>query len=166
MDQANANYIKAQLELTQSHNELAQRLLSSYLDVASAQGDLLLAQSKLEEGNKLLKIIEKRYRAGKVKSVDVEEIRATQVADKAGILNARSDLEVKRAELAALINQVPQDVDQIRTDSLVQPPMMVESQEQWLKLAKDSSPELLVAAQNVKASEFAEDSAQGVITQR
>jgi len=111
--------------------------------------------------NKLLKIIEKRYRAGKVKSVDVEEIRATLVADKAGILNARSDLEVKRAELAALINQVPQDVDQIRTDSLVQPPMMVESQEQWLKLAKDSSPELLVAAQNVKASEFAEDSAQG-----
>lgn len=161
LDQANAKYIKAQLELTQSHNELAKRLLSSYLDVASAQGDLQLAQSKLEEGNKLLKIIEKRYRAGKVKSVDVEEIRATQVADKAGILNARSDLEVKRAELAALINQVPQDVDQIRIDSLVQPPMMVESQEQWLKLAKDSSPELLVAAQNVKASEFAKDSAQG-----
>ncbi|MDE9382020.1 TolC family protein [Vibrio alginolyticus] len=161
LDQANANYIKAQLELAQSHNELAQRLLSSYLDVASAQGDLQLAQSKLEEGNKLLKIIEKRYLAGKVKSVDVEEIRATQVADKAGILNARSDLEVKRAELSALINQVPQDIDQIRTDSLVQPPMMVESQEQWLKLAKDSSPELLVATQNVKASEFAKDSAQG-----
>jgi len=161
LDQANANYIKAQLELTQSHNELAQRLLSSYLDVASAQGDLQLAQSKLEEGNKLLKIIEKRYLAGKVKSVDVEEIRATQVADKAGILSARSDLEVKRAELAALINQIPQSVDQIRTDSLVQPPMMVESQEQWLKLAKDSSPELLVAARNVKASEFAKDSAQG-----
>ncbi|WP_039984286.1 TolC family protein [Vibrio owensii] len=161
LDQANANYIKAQLELAQSHNELAQRLLSSYLDVASAQGDLQLAQSKLEEGNKLLKIIEKRYRAGKVKSVDVEEIRATQVADRAGILSARSDLEVKRAELAALINQIPQSVDQIRTDSLIQPPMMVDSQEQWLKLAKDSSPELLVAAQNVKASEFAKDSAQG-----
>jgi TolC family type I secretion outer membrane protein len=161
LDQANANYIKAQLELAQSHNELAQRLLSSYLDVASAQGDLQLAQSKLEEGNKLLKIIEKRYLAGKVKSVDVEEIRATQVADKAGILSARSDLEVKRAALAALINQIPQSVDQIRTDSLIQPPMMVDSQEQWLKLAKDSSPELLVAAQNVKASEFAKDSAQG-----
>ncbi|WP_010447400.1 TolC family protein [Vibrio rotiferianus] len=161
LDQANANYIKAQLELAQSHNELAQRLLSSYLDVASAQGDLQLAQSKLEEGNKLLKIIEKRYRAGKVKSVDVEEIRATQVADRAGILSARADLEVKRAELAALINQIPQSVDQIRTDSLIQPPMMVDSQEQWLKLAKDSSPELLVAAQNVKASEFAKDSAQG-----
>lgn len=161
LDRANANYLKAQLELTQSHNELAQRLLSSYLDVASAQGDLQLAQSKLEEGNKLLKIIEKRYRAGKVKSVDVEEIRATQVSEQAGILSAQADLEVKRATLAALINQTPQNVDQIRTDSLIQPPMLVNSQEQWLKLAKDSSPELLVAAQNVKASEFAKDSAKG-----
>ncbi|MGR5234398.1 TolC family protein [Vibrio rotiferianus] len=161
LDQANANYLKAQLELSQAHNELAQKLLSSYLDVASAQGDLQLAQSKLEEGSKLLKIIEKRYRAGKVKSVDVEDMRATQLSEKVGILNAQSDLEVKKAELAALINQPLQNVDQIRTDSLVQPPMLVASQEQWLKLAQDSSPELLVAAQNVKASEFAKDSAKG-----
>ncbi|EDL55385.1 putative outer membrane protein TolC [Vibrio mediterranei AK1] len=161
LDLANANYIKAQLELSRSHNELAQRLLSSYLDVASAQGDLQLAKSKLEEGNKLLKIIEKRYRAGKVKSVDVEEIRATQVSEQAGILSAQADLEVKRATLAELINQTPKNVDQIRTDSLAEPPMLVNSQQQWLKLAKDSSPELLVAAQNVKASEFARDSAKG-----
>ncbi len=161
LDLANANYIKAQLELSRSHNELAQRLLSSYLDVASAQGDLQLAKSKLEEGNKLLKIIEKRYRAGKVKSVDVEEIRATQVSEQAGILSAQADLEVKRATLAELINQTPQNVDQIRTESLAEPPMLVNSQQQWLKLAKDSSPELLVAAQNVKASEFARDSAKG-----
>ncbi|MCF4175034.1 TolC family protein [Vibrio sp. McD22-P3] len=161
LDLANANYIKAQLELSRSHNELAQRLLSSYLDVASAQGDLQLSKSKLEEGNKLLKIIEKRYRAGKVKSVDVEEIRATQVSEQAGILSAQADLEVKRATLAELINQTPKNVDQIRTDSLAEPPMLVNSQQQWLKLAKDSSPELLVAAQNVKASEFARDSAKG-----
>ncbi|OIN29062.1 TolC family protein [Vibrio barjaei] len=161
LDLANANYIKAQLELSRSHNELAQRLLSSYLDVASAQGDLQLAKSKLEEGNKLLKIIEKRYRAGKVKSVDVEEIRATQVSEQAVILSAQADLEVKRATLAELINQTPKSVDQIRTESLEEPPMLVNSQQQWLKLAKDSSPELLVAAQNVKASEFARDSAKG-----
>lgn len=161
LDQANANYLKAQLELSQSHNELAQKLLTAYLDVASAQGDLKLAQSKLEEGKELLNIIEKRYRAGKVKSVDVEEMRANQVSEQASILNAKADLEVKKAELVALINQMPESVDQIRTDSLIQPPMLVDSQEQWLKLAKDSSPELLVAAQMVKASEFAKDSAKG-----
>ncbi|MCG9683244.1 TolC family protein [Vibrio sp. Isolate23] len=161
LDEAQANYLRTELELSQAHNELAQKLLATYLDVASAQGDLQLAKSKLEEGNKLLKIIEKRYQAGKVKSIDVEEIRATLVTDKAGILNAQAQLEEKRAELGALINQMPKRVDQIRTDNLIQPPMLVESQEQWLKLAKDSSPELLVAAQKVKASEFARQSAKG-----
>ncbi|NOI57543.1 TolC family protein [Vibrio coralliilyticus] len=161
LDEAQANYLRTELELSQAHNELAQKLLATYLDVASAQGDLLLAKNKLEEGNKLLKIIEKRYQAGKVKSIDVEEIRATLVTDKAGILSAQAQLEEKRAELGALINQMPEHVDQIRTDNLIQPPMLVESQEQWLKLAKDSSPELLVAAQKVKASEFARQSAKG-----
>ncbi|HDY7884049.1 membrane protein [Vibrio vulnificus CladeA-yb158] len=161
LDQAKANYLKSELELSQAHNELAQKLLSAYLDLASAQGDLVLAQTKLDEGNKLLQIIEKRYQAGKVKSVDVEEMRATQVSEQATILNAQADLEVKRAELAALINQVPDSVDQIRTDTLIQPPMLVTSQAQWLKLAKDSSPELLVAAQMIKASEFAKQSAKG-----
>ena len=161
LDRAEANLLKAQLELSQTHNELAQKLLSSYLDMASAQGDLVLAQNKLEEGAKLLKIIEKRYKAGKVKSIDVEEIRATQVSEKAAILKAQAQLQSKKAELAALINQMPEEVDQVRTDSLVQPPMLVDSQDQWLKLAKDSSPELLVAMQNVKAGEFAKDSAQG-----
>ncbi|HFQ5033788.1 TPA: TolC family protein [Vibrio vulnificus] len=161
LDQAKANYLKSELELSQAHNELAQKLLSAYLDLASAQGDLVLAQTKLDEGNKLLQIIEKRYQAGKVKSVDVEEMRATQVSEQATILNAQADLEVKRAELAALINQVPDSVDQIRTDTLIQPPMLVTSQAQWLKLAKDSSPELLVASQMVKASEFAKQSAKG-----
>ncbi|MCA3952798.1 TolC family protein [Vibrio vulnificus] len=161
LDQAKANYLKSELELSQAHNELAQKLLAAYLDLASAQGDLVLAQTKLDEGNKLLQIIEKRYQAGKVKSVDVEEMRATQVSEQATILNAQADLEVKRAELAALINQVPESVDQIRTDTLIQPPMLVTSQAQWLKLAKDSSPELLVAAQMVKASEFAKQSAKG-----
>lgn len=161
VDQANANYLKTQLELALAHNELAEKLLATYLDVASAQGDLQLAQSKLDEGSKLLNIIEKRYRAGRVKSVDVEEMRATQVADKAEILLAQADLQAKRAELSALINHMPAPVDQVRTDSLIQPPMLVASQEQWLKLAKDSSPELLVAAQNVKANEFAKDSARG-----
>lgn len=160
LDQAKAHFLKTQLELAQAHNQLAEKLLSSYLNVASAQGDLQLAQSKLDEGSKLLEIIEKRYRAGKVKSVDVEEMRATQVAEQAGILSAQADLQSKRADLAALINEMPEQVDQVRTDSLVKPSMLVASEQQWLKLAKDSSPELLVAAQNVKANEYAKDSAR------
>ncbi|WP_076585054.1 TolC family protein [Vibrio ostreicida] len=161
LDEAQANALKSRLELLQASNTLAGQLLAAYLDVASAQADLELAQNKLEESNKLLEIIEKRYQAGKVKSIDVEDIRATQVSERAGILENQSVLETKRAELAALINQWPETIDKVRTESRVRPPMQVESQQAWLALAKSSSPELLVAAQNVKAFEFAKQSAQG-----
>ncbi|TFH92549.1 TolC family protein [Vibrio ouci] len=161
LDFANANYITAQLKLIESQNALANKLLSAYLNVASAQGDLQLAQSKWDEGNKLLKITETRFKAGKIRSVEVDQIHTMQVSEKAAILRAQAKLEVKRTELVALINLVPQSVNQVRTDSLVQPPMIVNSKNQWLKLAMDSSPELLVAIQNVKATEFAKDSAKG-----
>lgn len=161
LDFANANYITAQLKLIESQNALANKLLSAYLDVASAQGDLQLAQSKWDEGNKLWKITETRFKAGKIRSVDVDQIHTMQVSEKAGILRAQAKLEVKRTELVALINLVPQSVNQVRTDSLVQPPMIVNSKNQWLKLAMDSSPELLIAIQNVKATEFAMNSAKG-----
>ncbi|KFK48030.1 TolC family protein, partial [Vibrio vulnificus] len=131
-------YLKSELDLPQAHNELAQKLLAAYSELATAQADLLLAQTKLIEGNTLLQIIAKRYQACKGKSVDEEEMRATQVSEQATILNAQADLEVKRAEQAPLINQVPESVDQISTDTLIQPPMQGSYKEKWLKLAKDS----------------------------
>ncbi len=39
LDQAQANYLKSQLELSQAHNQLAEKLLSAYLNVASKQDD-------------------------------------------------------------------------------------------------------------------------------
>ncbi|GLT19721.1 membrane protein [Vibrio zhanjiangensis] len=161
LDQAQANYLKAQLELSKARDLLAQQVLTAYLEVANAQSELLLAESKFAEGNKLLKIIEKRYRAGKVTSVDVEEIRANQLSEKASILEAKSNLQTQMSELAALTNKIPEKIEQIKTDVLIEPPMLRKSEYQWLKLAKDHSPELLAAEQEVKVSEFAQQSAKG-----
>ena len=104
---------------------------------------------KVCRGHKLLKIIEKRYRAGRVTSVDVEEIKATQIAEKSSILEAKANLNSQMAQLAALVNQTPEHVEQIKTDSLVEPKMLVKSESQWLKLSMDKSPELLAAVQSV-----------------
>lgn len=161
LDQAQASYVASELELSKAQNALAQQLISAYLDVASAQGDLQLAQNKLAEGDKLLRISEKRYRAGKTKSIDIEDMRANQISEKAAILSAQSRLEEKRAELAALIDRLPEHVDEIQTDTLVEPAMLVSTKTEWLKLAKDNSPELLVAMQKLKVSEVARKVAQG-----
>ena len=161
LDQAQANYLKTELELAKARDDLAQKVLAAYLNVASAQSQLLLAEKKFAEGHKLLKIIEKRYRAGRVTSVDVEEIKATQIAEKSSILEAKANLNSQMAQLAALVNQTPEHVEQIKTDSLVEPKMLVKSESQWLKLSMDKSPELLAAIQDVKSSEFARQSARG-----
>ncbi|WP_114784391.1 TolC family protein [Vibrio tetraodonis] len=161
LDQAQANYLKIELELAKAQGDLAQKVLAAYLNVASAQSQLLLAEKKFAEGHKLLKIIEKRYRAGKVTSVDVEEIKATQIAEKSRILEEKAKLNSQIAQLAALVNQTPEHVEQIKTDSLVEPKMLVKSESQWMKLSMDKSPELLAATQSVKASEFARQSARG-----
>ncbi|WP_341665014.1 TolC family protein [Vibrio sp.] len=161
LDESQANYLKNKLELTKARDDLAQKVLAAYLDVASAQSQLLLAEKKFAEGNKLLEIIENRYRAGRVTSVDVEEIKATQISEQSNILDAKGKLNTQMSQLSALVNQIPDHVEQIKTDSLIEPTMLVKSESKWLKLSMDNSPELLAAAQSVKASEFARQSAQG-----
>lgn len=154
LDQSQASYVASQLKVKTAHNELAATLLYAYLDLASAQGDRQLAEQKFEEGAKLLKITEQRYKAGKIQSTALEDMRANHVDEQADILSAQAALEEKKSALIALINQDPQHIDQIKTTDLIEPPMQVSSETEWLKLAQNNSPELLAAQQEVAASEF------------
>ncbi|ASG09038.1 hypothetical protein CEQ50_15870 [Vibrio anguillarum] len=160
LDQSQASYVASQLKVKTAHNELAATLLYAYLDLASAQGDLQLAEQKFEEGAKLLKITEQRYKAGKIRSTALEDMRANHVDEQAAILSAQAALEEKKSALIALINQDPQHIDQIKTTDLIEPPMQVSSETEWLKLAQNNSPELLAAQQEVAASEFGRDAAK------
>ncbi|AQM21425.1 TolC family protein [Vibrio anguillarum] len=160
LDQSQASYVASQLKVKTAHNELAATLLYAYLDLASAQGDLQLAEQKFVEGAKLLKITEQRYKAGKIRSTALEDMRANHVDEQADILSAQAALEEKKSALIALINQDPQHIDQIKTTDLIEPPMQVSSETEWLKLAQNNSPELLAAQQEVAASEFGRDAAK------
>ncbi|MGC7893464.1 TolC family protein [Vibrio anguillarum] len=160
LDQSQASYVASQLKVKTAHNELAATLLYAYLDLASAQGDRQLAEQKFEEGAKLLKITEQRYKAGKIRSTALEDMRANHVDEQAAILSAQAALEEKKSALIALINQDPQHIDQVKTTDLIEPPMQVSSETEWLKLAQNNSPELLAAQQEVAASEFGRDAAK------
>ncbi|ASW82687.1 TolC family protein [Vibrio anguillarum] len=160
LDQSQASYVASQLKVKTAHNELAATLLYAYLDLASAQGDRQLAEQKFVEGAKLLKITEQRYKAGKIQSTALEDMRANHVDEQADILSAQAALEEKKSALIALINRDPQHIDQIKTTDLIEPPMQVSSETEWLKLAQDNSPELLAAQQEVAASEFGRDAAK------
>ena len=161
LDQSQAQQVVAQLQLTQAYNQLAQELIHAYLEMARAQSDVALAQSKLDEGKKLLAMTEQRYKAGRVKSIDVEDMRANHLSEKMALLTAQTDLEKKRSALQALTNQNPIKVAQVVINIVAEPPMLVESQQEWLNLAKNTSPELLAAIQKVSAKQYAKEAAQG-----
>ena len=96
LDQSQAQQVVAQLQLTQAYNQLAQELIHAYLEMARAQTDVALAQSKLDEGKKLLAMTEQRYKAGRIKSIDVEVMRDNQLSEQMGILTAKTDSRNKR----------------------------------------------------------------------
>lgn len=154
LDASQASFVSAQLEERQAHSELAAKLISAYFDLGKAQGDLRLAQQKLAEGQKMLKITEQRYAAGAIMATQVEDMRANHVDEQALILQSRSNVQTLQAALTALINQVPDSINEIRTTSLKQPIMLVNSEKQWLILAHNNSPQLLAALQALKASQY------------
>ncbi|CCN90375.1 Outer membrane protein tolC [Vibrio nigripulchritudo SFn27] len=160
LDSAEASVVVSKLELSKTRNELAKKLILAYFNVASAQGDLQLAENKLQETRKQRTIAEQRFKAGRVKSIDVEQVLANEVAGQSQILKSQSKLNQARLELQALILRDVGTVDQIRNDSLIEPKKRVESEPDWIKLAKDNSPELLVATQRIQVREFEKEIAR------
>ncbi len=160
LNASEAFYVSSQLQERQAHNDLAEKLITAYLNLAKANGDLRLAQQKLDEGQKMLTITEQRYAAGSIMITEVEDMRANHVDEQALILQNQSDIDTLQAALTALINQVPNSINEISTTSLKQPVMQVNSEKEWLALARNNSPELLAAQQTLKANQFQYDQAK------
>ncbi len=160
LNASEAFYVSSQLQERQAHNDLAEKLITAYLNLAKANGDLRLAQQKLDEGQKMLTITEQRYAAGSIMITEVEDMQANHVDEQALILQNHSDIDTLQAALTALINQVPDSINEISTTSLKQPVMQVNSEKEWLALARNNSPELLAAQQTLKANQFQYDQAK------
>lgn len=160
LDQSQAHYVATQLRAKAEYNNLAARLLTAYLDVASAQGDLNLAQEKWREGGQLLQITEQRYLAGKIRATELEDMRANHVDEQAALLAAQSALASKQYALTALINQPVDKINEINTQVSEQPTLPFATEQQWIKLAKDNSPTLLASIQELTAAQFAHDAAK------
>ncbi|MGF1741965.1 TolC family protein [Vibrio profundum] len=161
LDKSQANIVAAKLEQQQARNELAADVLNAYLDQANAQDDLALAKNKFHDGEQLLSITFKRFKAGKAKSIDLEEMQANSLDEQASIYTNNASLAEKRASLTAIINQPATEVDRIRTRGLQQPNIMFSTEQAWLKRAKNHSPELLAAQQKVQVANDAIRKARG-----
>ncbi|AJQ97876.1 outer membrane protein [Gynuella sunshinyii YC6258] len=160
LNQAQANQLTEQLNIQVAYNDLAGRLLNAYLDLASASDDVLLAQQKLDDGEKLLGITEQRYKAGKLQLTTVEDVRANHVDEQAGLLSAQAAFADRQLALAVLINRPVDQVSHIQIDMSEAPRLPVSSTAEWLQLAQDHSPDLLAAKQQLQAAHAGRNVAQ------
>ena len=160
LDQSQAAYVAAQLKVQIAHNDLAGRVINAYFDLASAQGNLELAEQKFDEGARLQRITEQRYKAGKIRSTELEDMHANHVDEQATIYNAQAEIEANKANLMALVNLSATHIDEINTSDFHKPNLLFNNEAEWLKTAQNQSPQLLAAQQEVKAAQFSQDSAK------
>lgn len=160
LDQSQATYLAAQLSVAQAYNALAEKVITAYLELAQAQSNLDLAKQKRLESKKIYDITQKNYQAGKIRLSEVEETKANYIDAQSIVLASQSELQQKKSGLMLLTNESPTVVDEIAADALVKPELAMNDQQRWVELAKNSSPELLVAKQKVTAAEFGREKAQ------
>ncbi|MDN3679858.1 TolC family protein [Vibrio tapetis subsp. quintayensis] len=160
LDQSQATHLAAQLSVAQAYNTLAEKVITAYLELAQAQSNLDLAKQKRLESKKIYDITQKNYQAGKIRLSEVEETKANYIDAQSIVLASQSELQQKKSGLMLLTNESPTVVDEIAADALVKPELAMNDQQRWVELAKNSSPELLVAKQKVTAAEFGREKAQ------
>lgn len=160
LDQSQATHLAAQLSVAQAYNTLAEKVITAYLELAQAQSNLDLAKQKRLESKKIYDITQKNYQAGKIRLSEVEETKANYIDAQSIVLASQSELQQKKSGLMLLTNESPAVVDEIAADALVKPELAMNDQKRWVELAKNSSPELLVAKQKVAAAEFGREKAQ------
>ncbi|PSV20948.1 TolC family protein [Photobacterium leiognathi subsp. mandapamensis] len=160
LDQSQVDVVIAQLALTQARNELAETLIQAYFNLAQAQRSLTIAKQQLEDSKKLLALTEQRYKAGLIMSTGIDDAKAHVIGTETTVLQRQSELVERQAQLANIINQAPDRVNEINSQHLRQPTLAKHDEQSWLLKAKDNSPELLIAQQNVKRQQLAVEQAQ------
>ncbi|PSU23442.1 TolC family protein [Photobacterium kishitanii] len=154
LDQAQAQVVYAQLDVKKEQNRLAYNVIDAYFKVAQAQVSVNIAHEQHQDALHLLTLTQKKYQAGLILSTEVDDANTNVFGAYSDLLSRQSVLAEKQAILAELINQPPQQVDEINSHHFHRPPLQKNTKQQWLKLAQDNSPNLLAAQQKLHQSKL------------
>ncbi|MCG3886097.1 TolC family protein [Photobacterium leiognathi] len=159
LDQSQIGVVSAQLGIIQAQNALAKELIQAYFALAQAQRSLTIAEQQRKDSQRLLSLTEQRYQAGSIMSTNIDDAKAHLIGKETTILQRQSALAERQAKLANIINKAPERVNEINSENLHQPTLMIHDEQAWLLKAKNNSPELLIAKQTVKSREIDVDEA-------
>ncbi len=151
---AQSQWLSSQLARSASDNALAQKLCLAYMAVGQAKSNLALAEKQYAQGNKLLSITQRRYDAGQLMSTALTAMKANVWSEKSQILSANAALISAQTQLSALVGTTSMSVQPVSISPLNSPPSLSRTGvDEWWIWAKNHSPALLNAAQQIKTAE-------------
>jgi len=149
---AKASYLSAELDL-------AKKAVSAYFDYLMKQAAVTNARSDLDSSNRDLSDAQKRFRAGDIPELDVEQAQVPVATDQAALVDAQSDASIALETVNDLIDQ-PLDQPISLTDWTDPPDAPSYSVVTARTMAVAASPDLASVEATVRSDEAAFEAAK------
>ena len=160
LNQARAGVSQADALLAVEKQGLILRTTESYFDVLRAQANLRFSQSELKAIARTREQAERRFDVGLVPVTDVRDAQAQYDLAFAQKIAAENNL-ASAHEALFLITGVPDiKLNTLAADLPLQAPDPIEI-EDWVKLALENSPDLIVARMAAQTAKFSVDAERG-----
>lgn len=151
-DRAEARDALAEINLADRKQQLLRRVAERYFGVLNAQDQVRQAVAEAEAVRESLEDTRKRYEVELVPGTDLKEAQARDDLAQARLLSARRSLENARDALDETTGNGRVALPQLPEGTHF-PPLQPASVDEWIRAARDSSPRIAIARQNVAVAE-------------
>ncbi len=160
LNQARAGVSQADALLTVEKQSLLLRSTESYFNVLRAQANLRFSQSELKAIARTREQAERRFDVGLVPVTDVRDAQAQYDLAFAQKIAAENNLASAREALFLITGDADIQLNTLAADLPLQAPDPIDIEE-WVKIALENSPELIVARMAAKTAKFGVDAERG-----
>jgi len=151
-DRADARTERANLALLAGELDLRARVAQAYFDVLVAERALQAAQAQAQSVRKSLEDTQKRYDAEVVPGTDLREAQARDDLSRASLVIAERDVDTARDRLQDLTGTVDARLHGL-DPQIAFPPLDPPDLATWLDAARDNSPALADAREQLRIAE-------------
>ena len=160
LNQARAGVSQADALLAGQKQNLILRATESYFGVLRAQADLRFSQSELRAIARTREQAERRFEVGLVPVTDVRDAQAQYDLAVAQRIAANNNLSSAREALLLITGDAELELKTLAADLPLQAPNPTEI-EDWVTLALENNPDLMVARMAAQTAKFNVDAERG-----
>ncbi len=129
-------------KFTESEQDLILRVSRSYFDVLIAEESINVSDAQLAAAKEQIALVNHGYKDGTKSETDLFEAKASLGLALEKQIAAKSELEIKRAELEKIVGSVPDTLSTLRSKIVLPVPKPYDEMS-WVVQARSHNPEVL-----------------------